>query len=185
MTLAPEAPERLAVLDADSHLTDVDDLWTSRAPAKYKDDILHVEMVDRQRTWVVEGTPVGPALGGSTIDTTGVKHPFQESMVEWDFERAHIGAWDIDTRLEVLDAMGIQHQVLYPNALGLGGQALAYVKDPVLRNLCVENFNDSRAEIQSRPTTASSPCRSSRPGTSKGACAKRSEWPKWGSEGST
>jgi predicted TIM-barrel fold metal-dependent hydrolase len=149
-TLASEAPERLAVLDADSHLTDVDDLWTKRAPAAYKDQILHVEDVDGERTWVVEGLAVGKAGGGSTIDREGIKHPFQESMVEWDFERAHIGAWDIDTRLEVLDAMGIQHQVLYPNALGLGGQALADVKDPVLRNLCVEIFNDSRAEIQSR-----------------------------------
>jgi len=149
-TLASEAPERLAVLDADSHLTDVDDLWTKRAPAAYKDEILHVEDVDGERTWVVEGLAVGKAGGGSTIDREGIKHPFQESMVEWDFERAHIGAWDIDTRLEVLDAMGIQHQVLYPNALGLGGQALADVKDPVLRNLCVEIFNDSRAEIQSR-----------------------------------
>jgi predicted TIM-barrel fold metal-dependent hydrolase len=148
-TLDSEAPERLAVLDADSHLTDVDDLWTKRAPAAYKDQILHVENIDGERTWVVEGLAVGKAGGGSTIDRAGVKHPFQESMVEWDFERAHIGAWDIDTRLEVLDSMGIQHQVLYPNALGLGGQALADVKDPVLRNLCVEIFNDSRAEIQS------------------------------------
>ena len=40
----------LAVLDADSHLTDVDDLWTKRAPAKYKDEILHVEQIDGQRT---------------------------------------------------------------------------------------------------------------------------------------
>jgi predicted TIM-barrel fold metal-dependent hydrolase len=148
--LASEAPERLAVLDADSHLTDVDDLWTKRAPAAYREQILHVEDVDGERTWVVEGLAVGKAGGGSTIDREGIKHPFQESMVEWDFERAHMGAWDIDTRLEVLDAMGIQHQVLYPNALGLGGQALADVKDPVLRNLCVEIFNDSRAEIQSR-----------------------------------
>jgi predicted TIM-barrel fold metal-dependent hydrolase len=148
-TLDSEAPERLAVLDADSHLTDVDDLWTKRAPAAYKDQILHVENVEGERTWVVEGLAVGKAGGGSTIDRAGVKHPFQESMVEWDFERAHVGAWDIDTRLEVLDSMGIQHQVLYPNALGLGGQALADVKDPVLRNLCVEIFNDSRAEIQS------------------------------------
>jgi uncharacterized protein len=150
MTIAPEAPERLAVLDADSHLTDVDDLWTKRAPAKYKDDILHVETIDGQRTWVVEGVAVGKAGGGSTIDKQGVKHPFQESMVSWEFDKAHEGAWDIDTRLAILDRMGIQHQVLYPNALGLGGQALAAVTDPVLRNLCIEIFNDSRAEIQNQ-----------------------------------
>src|SRR5580698_2530083 len=90
-----EAPKALAVLDADSHLTDVDDLWTKRAPAKYKDQILHVEDVDGQRTWVVEGQAVGKAGGGSTIDKAGVKHPFLDSMVEWEFDRAHVAAWDI------------------------------------------------------------------------------------------
>jgi predicted TIM-barrel fold metal-dependent hydrolase len=148
MTLASAVPEQLAVVDADSHLTDVDDLWTKRAPAAYKSEILHVEEVEGERTWVIEGTPLGKAGGGSTIDRAGVKHPFQESMLEWDFERSHVAAWDIDARLEVLDDMGIEHQVTYPNALGLGGHALADVKDPVLRRLCVEIFNDSRAEIQ-------------------------------------
>ena len=148
MTLTSAVPEQLAVVDADSHLTDVDDLWTKRAPAAYKSEILHVEEVEGERTWVIEGTPLGKAGGGSTIDRAGVKHPFQESMLEWDFERAHVAAWDVDARLEVLDDMGIEHQVTYPNALGLGGHALAEVKDPVLRRLCVEIFNDSRAEIQ-------------------------------------
>jgi len=152
-TLTPEAPnteapKALAVVDADSHLTDVDDLWTKRAPAKYKDEILHVEDIDGQRTWVVEGQAVGKAGGGSTIDKDGLKHPFLDSMVEWDFDKAHVAAWDIDARLEILDSMGIQHQVLYPNALGLGGQSVAGVKDPILRQLCIEIFNDSRAEIQ-------------------------------------
>jgi uncharacterized protein len=144
-----EAPKALAVLDADSHLTDVDDLWTKRAPAKYKDEILHVEVIDGLRQWVIEGEVVGKAGGGSTIDKAGLKHPFLDSMVEWDFEKAHVAAWDIEARLGILDDMGIEHQVLYPNALGLGGQALAGVKDPVLRQLAVEIFNDSRAEIQS------------------------------------
>jgi uncharacterized protein len=150
MTLTSAVPEQLAVVDADSHLTDVDDLWTKRAPAGYKSEILHVEEVEGERTWVIEGTPLGRAGGGSTIDRAGIKHPFQESMLEWDFERAHVAAWDVDARLEVLDDMGIEHQVTYPNALGLGGHALADVKDPVLRRLCVEIFNDSRAEIQNR-----------------------------------
>src|ERR1700756_1765061 len=148
MTLASEVPEGLAVLDADSHFTDVQDLWTKRAPAAYKDQILHVEDVDGERQWVIEGTPVGKAGGGSTIDRDGVKHPFLESMIEWDFERAHVAAWDVDTRLEVLDDMGIEHQVLYPNALGLGGQTLGEVKELGLAPVCVEVFTDTRAQIR-------------------------------------
>jgi predicted TIM-barrel fold metal-dependent hydrolase len=39
--------------------------------------------------------------------------------------------------------------VLYPNAIGIGGQRLANdVDDPVLRRLCVEIYNDAMAEIQ-------------------------------------
>ena len=147
-TLASEAAEHLAVLDADSHITDVDDLWTKRAPAKYKDDILHVEQIDGRPTWVVEGRALGKAGGGSTIDKAGKKHPFQESMIEWDFARTHEAAWDVDARIEVLDDSGIQYQVLYPNSLGLGGQAIGDVKDPVLQRLCLEIFNDTRAEMQ-------------------------------------
>jgi uncharacterized protein len=147
-TLASEAAEHLAVLDADSHITDVDDLWTKRAPAKYKDDILHVEQIDGRPTWVVEGRALGKAGGGSTIDKAGKKHPFQESMIEWDFARTHEAAWDVGARLEILDESGIQYQVLYPNSLGLGGQAIGDVKDPVLQRLCLEIFNDTRAEMQ-------------------------------------
>ena len=150
MTLATEVHEGVAVVDADSHFTDVADLWTKRAPAAYKDRILHVEEVDGERQWVIEGIAVGKAGGGSTIDRQGVKHPFLESLLEWEFERAHTAAWDVDARLEVLDDMGITHQVLYPNALGLGGQTLGEVKDLKLRRMCLEIFNDSRAEIQER-----------------------------------
>ncbi len=130
MTLTSAVSERLAVVDADSHLTDVDDLWTKRAPAAYKDEILHVEEVEGERTWVIEGIPLGKAGGGSTIDREGVKHPFQESMLEWDFERSHVAAWDIDARLEVLDDMGIQHQVTVSQRSGAGGSGTGRCEGP-------------------------------------------------------
>ena len=48
-----------------------------------------------------------------------------------------------------MDECGIYAQVLYPNAIGIGGQTLAnQVHDPVLRRLCVEIYNDAMAEIQ-------------------------------------
>jgi predicted TIM-barrel fold metal-dependent hydrolase len=140
--------EGIPVVDADSHLTELRDLWTSRAPAKWKDRIIHVEVVDGEDTWVVDGVQLGKAGGGSVIDRQGTKHPFQESMIEWNFEKAHVAAWDVKTRLELLDESGITFQVLYPNSLGLGGQSLAGIPDPELRRLCVEIYNDSRAEVQ-------------------------------------
>jgi predicted TIM-barrel fold metal-dependent hydrolase len=52
-------------------------------------------------------------------------------------------------RLDLMDECGIHAQVVYPNAVGIGGQNLAKATaDPVLRRLCVEIYNDSMAELQ-------------------------------------
>ena len=58
------------------------------------------------------------------IDRDGNKYPFEESSV-WGIDRVHEAAWDPDARLELMDDCGIHAQVLYPNAIGLGGQDLA------------------------------------------------------------
>jgi predicted TIM-barrel fold metal-dependent hydrolase len=140
--------EDLRVVDADSHLTESPDLWTKRAPAAYKDRVLHVEEVDGTPTWVVDGVQLGVQRGGGVIDRDGEKFPFHESMVEWGLDRVHQAAYDPKARLAVLDECGIHAQVLFPNSIGLGGQELAQVADPTVRRLCVEIYNDAAAELQ-------------------------------------
>ena len=137
------------VIDADTHLTEQHDLWTKRAPAKFRDRVPHVETVDGQPTWVVDGQPLGFAGGGGVIDRDGGKHPFGESMTVWGIDRVHQAAYDPETRLQLMDECGIHAQVLYPNSIGLGGQGLAgSVQDDELRRLCIEIYNDARAELQ-------------------------------------
>ncbi len=137
------------VIDCDSHFTESPDLWTSRAPAAYKDKVPRVEKIDGRPTWIVEEkTELGFAGGGSVIDRDGKKFPFAESMTEWDIDRSHVAAHDWRARLEVLDDSGIWAQVLFPNSFGLGGQDLIGVEDPKLRDLCIEIYNDAAAELQ-------------------------------------
>jgi predicted TIM-barrel fold metal-dependent hydrolase len=141
--------EDVRVVDADTHMTESHDLWTSRAPAAYRDRVPRVEDVDGQPTWVVDGTPLGFAGGGGVIDPEGGKHAFSESMTVWGIERVHRAAWDPELRLQIMDECGIYAQVLYPNSIGLGGQGLASaVTDEALRRACIEIYNDARAEIQ-------------------------------------
>ena len=55
----------LRVIDADTHLTEPHDLWTSRAPAAFEDRVPHVVDVDGEPTWVVDGVgSAGPSAGG-------------------------------------------------------------------------------------------------------------------------
>jgi len=48
----------------------------------------------------------------------------------------------------LMDEVGIWGQILYPNAVGFGGQAMASVKDPQLRLAILQIWNDAMAEMQ-------------------------------------
>ena len=143
-----ELVDDVRVIDADTHMTERHDLFTSRAPKGFEDRVPRVTDVDGVATWTIEGNVLGPARAGGVIDRDGNKYPFEETKV-WGIDRVHLGAWDPEARLAVMDESGIHAQVVYPNAVGIGGQNLARATDdPVLRRLCVEIYNDSMAELQ-------------------------------------
>jgi predicted TIM-barrel fold metal-dependent hydrolase len=137
------------VIDADTHLTEAHDLWTSRAPAAFRDRVPHVTEVDGSATWVVDGAVLGRAGAGGVIDRQGVKGRSFEGLYEWDIEQVHAAAYDPTARLELMDEAGVFAQIIFPGVVGLGGQGLAdTVTDATLRSLCVEIFNDASAELQ-------------------------------------
>src|SRR4051794_28341256 len=141
--------DQVRVIDTDTHLTERHDLWTSRAPTKFKDRVPRVEKVDGAATWVVDGAVLGRAGAGGVIDRNGVKGRSFEGLYEWEIEQAHVAAYDPVARLELMDEIGVWAQIIYPGVVGLGGQNLAdIVQDPELRALCLEIFNDANAQLQ-------------------------------------
>jgi uncharacterized protein len=142
--------EGLRVVDTDSHMTERHDLFTERAPKGFEDKVPHVEQVDGKPMWVVDGHTFGRAGSGGTIDHEGKKHPWTDSQGgSWGIEDVHRAAWDADARLALMDELGIDSQVIYPNAIGLGGQNLVNtVKEPALVMLCIQLYNDAMAEVQ-------------------------------------
>jgi predicted TIM-barrel fold metal-dependent hydrolase len=145
----PLALEGLRVIDADTHLTEAHDLWTSRAPAKFRDRVPHVEQIDGRPMWVVDGAELGFAGGGGVIDRDGGKGRALEALYEWTQDQIHVGAFDPKARIDVMDDSGIWAQVCFPNSIGLGGQGISdVVADPELRLLCVQIYNDAMAEVQ-------------------------------------
>jgi uncharacterized protein len=141
--------EGLRVVDADTHLTERHDLWTSRAPAGMEDRMPHVAEVDGQATWVVEGAVLGRAGAGGVVDKDNNKGRSFEALFEWEIDKAHPGAYDPVARLAMMDEAGVHAQVIFPNTVGLGGQALGgAVEDVAFRLLCMEIYNDSNAEMQ-------------------------------------
>jgi uncharacterized protein len=136
------------VVDADSHWSEPADLFIKRAPAALKERVPHHQVVDGVRMWVMDGVPIGTAGAGAVIGRDGNKAPSAESLMKWQVEDAHQGAYDPKARIGVLDDFGIDAQVIFPSTIGLGGQDLGKVADQDLCRIAVEIYNDGMAEIQ-------------------------------------
>ena len=79
--------DQVKVIDADTHMTERHDLWTTRAPGAWKDRMPHVTQVDGAATWVVDGAVLGRAGAGGVVDKNGVKGRTFEGLYEWEIEQ--------------------------------------------------------------------------------------------------
>ena len=140
-------PEDVRIVDADTHRTEPADLWSSRAPAKYRDRLPHVQVIDGKNTWVFDDVKVGAAGTASVITRDGTK-VYGFDFRGFSFDDIHLGAFEIGPRLEFMDEMGVWAHIIYPNTFGFGGQRFAEIEDPELRLLAVQIFNDASAEMQ-------------------------------------
>jgi len=145
--LDSERPVR--VIDADSHLSERHDLWTRSAPPGMEDRMPYVTEVDGIPSWVVEGNVIKTARGGCVIDKDDNKFSLADGFEgTTPIERYHPAAYDPVARVELLDKVGISAQVVYPNAVGIGGDKLtAAVQDERQRLLLLQMFNDYNAEV--------------------------------------
>ncbi|MFU8814465.1 MAG: amidohydrolase family protein [Pseudomonadales bacterium] len=143
--MATAAEPRIPVIDCDSHWTEPPDLWTSRAPRSLRDRMPRVEAVDGVQQWRVGDIPLGP-IGLSVVQADGGKAlgrlflPHQSQI--------HPASWDGRARLEMLDTLGIDAQIVYPNVAGFASIRFLEIDDVDLRRACVEIYNDAAAELQ-------------------------------------
>ncbi len=145
--MTPTAFADLRVIDADTHLTEPHDLWTSRAPKGFADRLPRVVDVDGHPSWIVGSQVLGRAMAASVIDREGNRCR-GSSFMAWGIEDSHLAAHDVPARLGVMDELGIHAQIVYPNVAGFGGQKFADVGDDESRLLCVRIYNDAMGEIQ-------------------------------------
>jgi len=92
------------IIDADTHVTETPDVWTSRAPTSMRDRVLRIETSAKgTQRWVLGGIQGVLANPGMTA-TAGVgsfKNPPKS------YEEMHPGAYDPKARLKYMDQMQI------------------------------------------------------------------------------
>jgi len=131
--------ERHRVIDADSHVTEPADLWTSRVASRWGDAIPHIKKVPgtQKEFWWLAGKPVHPVGSTALAGFDGTLPECPDTM-----EDCPPGAYDAAERLAYLDREGIHAQVLYPNVGGFGSGTFLKLEEPELMLACVRAYND-------------------------------------------
>ena len=137
-----------SVIDVDAHVTEPAGCWIDRLPAKWHD--VAPRMVrgdDGKDRWYVGDGQVMLTVGHTA--TAGWPTPFPAAPPT--FEETPAAAHDPVARLALLDSLGIQAQVLYPNVGGFGNQAFLALDDPELQLACVRAGVRESRELEELP----------------------------------
>ena len=136
----------IPIFDADSHLSEAPDLWTSRMSlAKWGDAIPQVafdERIGRER-WYVAGKKLTTVSSWAPAGWHSPPPGHPPTIAEAD-----PAAFYVEPRLEKMDNYGIYSQVIYPNLLAFSHHAFM-AADPQFSLDCVRAYNDYLADWSS------------------------------------
>ena len=136
--------DEIAVVDTDSHLTELPDLWLSRLPSKWAEVAPRVEYFPEQGEdyWFIGGRPTHGAWTHSQAGWS-IPPPSHPRV----FSEVDPSTYDPLARARALDEFGIATQVLYPNIVAFQLQAILGVNDRDFSLACVSAYNDYVVEF--------------------------------------
>ena len=136
--------EGIKIVDTDTHITEAPDLFTSRAPAKYKDKVPYVKLDgDGVERWYVGDRNFG-SMGGNVIRKDNNKLLGRLAFPK--LEQAHPGGHIMKERLKAMDDMGVHAQICYQNSGVTQAGSLMSLGDADLALNIVKIYNDASME---------------------------------------
>ena len=136
--------ERIKVIDSDTHVSEPEDLWTSRVSvAKWGDMVPHVQWdpEKNEEAWYFGGERFAAAAGPAMAGWKEFPPSHPPRMADAD-----PGSWNPVERLKRMDEYGLWAQVIYPNVGGFGSGRFLALKEPELMLQCVQAYNDFLSE---------------------------------------
>ena len=126
-------------IDADTHITEPGDVWTSRLPSRFQDDAPRmIRRDDGMDVWEFGGAARQIPVGATAL--AGWPEPFPS--IPRNLDECAPGAYDASARLAYMDEIGAWAMALYPNIGGFGSETFLGLKDPELMLACVRAYND-------------------------------------------
>jgi predicted TIM-barrel fold metal-dependent hydrolase len=142
------AKKRIPVFDVDTHWVEPPDLWVSRAPAKFKGEVLHMKkQPDGADAWYI-GDEWILFCGPSNVNKDEKRVLYTAALPR--MEDISPASYDAVARVKMMDAEGVGNQIVYPNVIGFGAQTLMKMKasDIDLRMWHITAYNDALADMQ-------------------------------------
>ncbi len=152
------------IISVDDHVIEPADLWTDRLPSRYADVGPRVVRAPMKEVTFVGGN-FRPEMGepgtGEDVDwwlyeelrrplvrlDASVGHPRDEIKVQGTtYEWMRPGAYQVQPRLEDMDANHIESSLCFPTFPRFCGQTFTEAKDKELGLLCVKAYNDWMVE---------------------------------------
>ena len=153
---AAELIKGIKVIDVDTHLSEPHDLWTSRAPAKWKDLVPQVKPDAKGNLrWVIDGDrSMGVSSACSVVHADG-RQAEGIDFTTWQISDVHPACSQTKARVALMDEMGVHAQILYANVMGFAGQGRGEANsttrppmDTALRLISTQIFNEAMGEMQ-------------------------------------
>jgi uncharacterized protein len=139
-TGAPLGAPGYRLIDADSHINEPPDLWTSRVADKFKERVPHIKRFEQGDAWIGEGTndPINFGFNAAAGMPVGERRPWVR------FEDIRQGGYVPKVRLEEMDADFVDAAVFYPTPRI--SQMVIANPDPELHLAMVQAYNDWLSE---------------------------------------
>jgi predicted TIM-barrel fold metal-dependent hydrolase len=146
----------IKIVDCDTHFSEPPDLFTSRAPARFKDRMPVLRRVDGYDRWFVGDKNFG-VTGGMVIRKDKDKLLGRTGFPTLD--EADPGVYSVGPRLEAMDKMGVHAQICFQNSgvtqvgslMALGDDDLALTIIKVFNDACAERQTESGQRLFSLP----------------------------------
>jgi predicted TIM-barrel fold metal-dependent hydrolase len=126
------------LFSVDDHVCEPPDTWSSRVPAKYRDQAPHIVRDGKQELWEYEGVR-NPTIG---LNATAGRPQEEWETEPISYSEMIPGCYDPAERAKDLAREGIMSTMIFPTLPRFGGALFPSFKDKDLADVCVQAWND-------------------------------------------
>jgi len=131
----------LILISVDDHVVEPPDLFNEHLPASFRgrDDVPHIVRTENgDDVWVYDDRSL-PNIG---LNAVAGRPRAEFGMEPTSFEEMRRGCWDVDDRVDDMNANGVLGSLCFPSFPRLCGQIFAEAKDKELAAVLVRAYND-------------------------------------------